>query len=84
MDKKNEITVGPVTANLLRALKDIESARNYYYLATEALRGNPDNLTNHMTQDEELAFDTARGLVEKAIGDNLRTWANQTGQNCTI
>ena len=48
MDKKNEITVGPVTANLLRALKDIESARNYYYLATEALRGNPDNLTNQL------------------------------------
>lgn len=84
MDKKTNITIGPETANLLWALKSIESARNHYYLATEAMRGNPDNLTNHMTQDEETAFDTARDLVEKAIGDSIRTWANQTGQDYAI
>lgn len=79
MNKQNEIKIGPVTANLLRALKDIESARNHYYLAMEALSGDPDNLTDSMTPKEDSAFDTARDLVEKAIGDNIRTWANLTG-----
>lgn len=84
MDKQNNIVISNETANLLMALKNIETARNYYYLATEAMRGNPDDLTNHMSTDEETAFDTARCLVEKAIGDNIRTWAIQTGQNHAI
>ena len=84
MDKQNNIAISTETANLLMALKSIETARNHYYLAMEAMRGNPDNLTDHMTQDEETAFDTVRDLVEKGIGDNIRTWAFSTGRDNTI
>ena len=55
MAKENGIVVGTVTANLLWALKDIETARDHYYIATETMRG-----------------------------DNLRTWANSTGQDGVI
>lgn len=81
MTKENDLVIGPVTANLLWALKDIETARNHYYIATESMRGNPDNLTDNMTVEEKAMFDNARDMVEKMIGDNLRTWANSTGQN---
>ena len=84
MAKENGIVVGTVTANLLWALKDIETARNHYYIATETMRGNPDNLTDNMTVEEKAVFDNARDLVEKMIGDNLRTWANSTGQDGVI
>ena len=80
MAKENGIVVGTVTANLLWALKDIETARNHYYIATETMRGDPDNLTDNMTVEEKAVFDNARDLVEKIICDNLRTWANSTGQ----
>ncbi len=73
--KTQDITIGPITANLIMALRSIEQARNYYYLATEEMRGNVDNLTNHMTDEENTVFDNARDLVEKEIGDNIRTWA---------
>ena len=33
--KTQNITVGPVTANLIMALRSVEQARNFYYLATE-------------------------------------------------
>ena len=52
MAKENGIVVGTVTANLLWALKDIETARNHYYIATETMRGDPDNLTDNMTVEE--------------------------------
>ena len=84
MAKENGIVVGTVTANLLWALKDIETARNHYYIATETMRGDPDNLTDNMTVEENAVFDNARDLVEKMIGDNLRTWANSTGQDGVI
>lgn len=84
MAKENGIVVGTVTANLLWALKDIETARNHYYIATETMRGDPDNLTDNMTVEEKAVFDNARDLVEKMIGDNLRTWANSTGQDGVI
>ena len=84
MAKENGIVVGTVTANLLWALKDIETARNHYYIATETMRGDPDNLTDNMTVEEKAVFDNARDLVEKMTGDNLRTWANSTGQDGVI
>lgn len=84
MDKQNNIAISNETANLLMALKSIETARNHYYLATEPLRGNLDDLTDNMTQEEHTAFDTARDLVEKGILDNIRTWANLTGRDNTI
>ena len=70
------ITVGQVTANLIMALRSVEQAKNYYYLATEEMRGNVEDLTDHMTVEERTVFDNARDLVEKMIGDNIRTWAN--------
>jgi hypothetical protein len=73
-----KITVGPVTANLMMALRAIEQARNYYYLATEEMRGTGNNLTDHMTETENSVFDKARDLVEKEIGGNIRTWAFST------
>ena len=69
------ITVGPVTANLIMALRSIEQARNYYYLAIEAMRGNVEELTDHLTVEEKAIFNNATNLVEKEIGDNIRTWA---------
>ena len=74
----HNITVGQVTANLIMALRSIEQARNYYYLATEEMRGNVEDLTDNMTVEEKTVFDNARDLVEKAIGDNIRTWAFST------
>ena len=72
------ITVGQVTANLIMALRSVEQARNFYYLATEEMRGDVEDLTDHMTVEEKTVFDNARDLVEKAIGDNIRTWAFST------
>lgn len=72
------ITVGQVTANLIMALRSVEQARNFYYLATEEMRGNVADLTDNMTVEEKTVFDNARDLVEKLIGDNIRTWANNT------
>ena len=73
--KTQNITVGPVTANLIMALRSVEQARNFYYLATEEMRGNVDDLTDNMTDEEKSVFDKARDMVEKMIGDNIRTWA---------
>ena len=72
------ITIGQVTANLIMALRSVEQARNYYYLATEETRGNVADLTNHLTPEEVNAFETASTLVEKMICDNIRLWANST------
>lgn len=74
----HNITVGQVTANLIMALRSIEQARNFYYLATEEMRGDVEDLTDHMTVEEKAVFDNAGDLVEKAIGDNIRTWAFST------
>ena len=74
----HNITVGQVTANLIMALRSIEQARNFYYLATEEMRGDVEDLPDHMTVEEKTVFDNARDLVEKAIGDNIRTWAFST------
>jgi hypothetical protein len=38
---------------------------------------DPDTV-KHMTDDEKAVFDNARDLVEKGIGDNIRTWAFST------
>ena len=84
MDKQNNIAISTETANLLMALKSIETARNHFYLATEAMRGTVEELTDHMTKEENTVFDTARDMIEKAIGDNIRTWAFSTGQNQAI
>lgn len=84
MEQHNNIAISTETANLLMALKSIETARNHYYLATESLRGNLDDLTDNMTPEENTAFDTARDLVEKGILDNIRTWANLTGRENAI
>lgn len=83
METKN-ITVGPVTSNLIMALRSVEQARNYYYLATEEMRGNVEDLTDNMTDEEKAIFDNARDLVEKMIGDNIRTWANLTNTENVI
>ena len=45
------ITIGQVTANLIMALRSVEQARNYYYLATEETRGSVEDLTNHLTPE---------------------------------
>ena len=72
------ITIGQATANLIMALRSIEQARNYYYLATEETRGSVEDLTNHLAPEEETTFDTASILVEKRICDTIRLWANST------
>lgn len=74
--EQNEITVGPVTAKLLEALKLVETARDRYFEAMQGLRGKPDDFEDHMTQEETAAFDQLRDVVENMIGDNIRTWAN--------
>lgn len=81
MNTQNNISIGPATANLFQALRSIESARNYYYLATEEMRGNPNDLTNHMTPEENTVFDMAGEKVEKMILDNIRFWAISSDQN---
>lgn len=77
MNKENNLTVGPNTAKLLWALRSIETARNNYYLAMEELRGNVEDLTDHVTPEENTVFDNARDLIENKIGDAIRFWANK-------
>lgn len=71
------ITLGQGTANLVMALRSIEQAKNFYYLAMQEVRMK-DDTTDPLTEAERAVFDTASDLVEKGIGDNIRTWAFST------
>lgn len=80
MNKENNIKIGADTSNLLLALRAIESARNFYFLAMEELRGSSEE-SDPMTPEEHATFDKARDLVYKVIGDNVMSWANCTDPN---
>lgn len=70
------ITISQITADLIMALRSIEESRNNYYLGTERMRGNVEECTDHMTDEENTAFDNTRNLIEKEIMDRIRFWAN--------
>lgn len=79
--KTQNITLGQGTANLVMALRSLEQAKNFYFLAMQEVRGMGDNtepFTDPLTEAEKAVFDTASNLVEKGIGDNIRTWAFST------
>ena len=84
MSNENNIKVGKNTANLLLALRAIESARNYYWLAVEELRKDFADESEPMTQEEHATFDRVRDLVQKEINDNVLTWANVTDPNSEL
>ncbi len=75
--KTQNITLGQGTANLVMALRSLEQAKNFYFLAMQEVRGREDT-TDPLTEAERAVFDTASDLVEKVIGDNIRTWAFST------
>lgn len=75
--KTQDITLGQGTANLVMALRSIEQAKNFYYLAMQEVRMK-DDTTDPLTEAERAVFDTASYLVEKGIGDKIRTWAFST------
>jgi hypothetical protein len=75
--KTQNITLGQGTANLVMALRSIEQAKNFYYLAMQEVRMKNDT-TDPLTEAERAVFDTVSDLVEKGIGDNIRTWAFST------
>ena len=79
MSNENNIKVGKNTANLLMALRAIESARNYYFLAMEETRGTAEE-SEPMTPEENANFDRVRDMVQKEIGDNVLMWANTTDE----
>lgn len=79
MSNENNIKVGTNTANLLMALRAIESARNYYFLAMEETRGTAEE-SEPMTPEENANFDRVRDMVQKEIDDNVLMWANTTDE----
>lgn len=75
MSKENNITIGPITANLLNSLRSLHTARDYYYQAMDGY-----DLPMNVTPTDEDAFMVAGDLIEKKICDNIRTWAFSPGQ----
>ena len=72
--------IGPITANLLAALRSLEAAVDYYYSAVTAFR-NPSDAdwpVRELTPEETEAFDAVRDLIEKQIHQRLALWANTT------
>jgi hypothetical protein len=74
-------TISPITADLLAALRAYETAIDRYYSAVWPLR-NPDTPDwepgKGLTPEEQTAFDTARGIIEKQLQGRLAVWANST------
>ena len=73
--------IGPITANLLAALRSLEAAVDYYYSAVTALR-NPKDASfpeRELTAEEAAAFDAVRDLIGQQINQRLALWANTTG-----
>lgn len=77
-------TLSQESINLLNAMRSVEAAKNYYYMATESWRGNLDQLTNHMTEDEEKTFDAAFDLIGQQLLSGIRTWAGMLDPNNPI
>jgi len=73
--------IGPITANLLAALRSVEAAVDYYYSAVTALRNPKDDSfpERELTPEETEAFDAVRDLIGKQINQRLALWANTTG-----
>ena len=76
------LTVGPVTENLLLSLRALEQAKNYYYLALSEQSGELEaGAALGETWEEWAALGE---LLEKAITDELRTWANNATETNEI
>ena len=75
MNENTNITIGPITANLLNSLRSLHTAREYYYQAMDGY-----NLPTDVTPTDDDAFMAAGDLIEKEICDNIRTWAFSPGQ----
>ena len=71
-------SISPRMANLLNALRQLESARNSYYLASEALAG--EEYAARESEEAAPAFDSAGDIIEKQIIEDIRTWAFSPGQ----
>ena len=67
-------TVGPVAANLLNALRSLEQARNYYFLATEQIRPTRDGEV--LTDQENDAFDAVADIIKRDFDERLTLWAS--------
>ena len=68
------LTVGPVTANLLLSLRSVEAARDYAFRSYVDLFGE-DLAQNEMGELDQL-FDAVRVYLNRKIGDNINYWAN--------
>lgn len=78
MDKQNTNTrqgleIGPVTENLLNALRELERAKNCYYSAFVEMGG--EQAAAEEMSEAGPVWDAVGELIEKAITDGLRTWA---------
>lgn len=76
------LTVGPVTENLYLSLRAIEQARNYYYCAFEQMGG--EQAGADALNEKGAYFDNVRDMLEIAISDAARTWANSSPETNEI
>lgn len=81
-EQKNGLTIGPVTENLYLCLRAVEAARNYYYCAYQEAGG--EQYAADALNEKAPLFDAVRDMVEKAITDSARTWANVTPETNEI
>ena len=74
MKTANEnLTVGPVAAGLLRSLRALESAHNYYFTAFDAMGG--EAAATAADSSAAPLFDAVRDVIERALAGVVRTWA---------
>lgn len=78
----NNPTIGPVTGNLMSALRHLECSRNAFYDAMESSVG--EQLANQELAKVNDLFDAVRNIIEKEITTNVRDWATATPQPATV
>lgn len=79
---KKALTVGPVTENLLLALRAVEQSRNYYYCAFEEMGG--EQAGADALNEKGGVFDAVRDMLETAITDAARFWAHKSQETNEI
>ena len=75
MEKKTAqgLTIGPATEKLLQALRALETAKEYYYIALEH-RGGEAEATRQL-ESTAPAWDAVAGIIEGELNGGLRLWA---------
>ena len=71
--QNTQLKVSPETSSLLFSLKHIEAAKEHLF-----------DVIGELSDEQETAFETAAGVVEKQLIDNIRTWVMTTTEGAAI